>query len=63
MFAYFDLATQQRLLTALSPEEIAVVLNGMSPDDRTAGPAPGASSQGAWTAARRRPHALWVASR
>jgi len=35
-FEYLDLATQERLLEELPREEIAVILNGMSPDDRTA---------------------------
>ena len=35
-FEYFDLAAQQRLLKALSQDEVASILNGMSPDDRTA---------------------------
>lgn len=35
-FEYLDLATQESLIRTLPSEEIASVLNGMAPDDRTA---------------------------
>jgi magnesium transporter len=34
-FDYFDLNTQKRLIAVFSPEQLADILNRMSPDDRT----------------------------
>src|SRR5438309_11050477 len=36
VFEYLDVATQQSLLRCMAHEQVAAILNEMSPDDRTA---------------------------